>query len=1041
MLGAAAVFGINMANDSSDLALFRPRPCNRRSRRRSIVSLAAAMSLFAAVSATAQDRPYFPAVDNAQAEIVRMINAEQERLDIATWYLNDGEIAQAIVNKHLSGITVRVIGDRGSIFEADPNTRAWFEYLARNGVPIRLRYHPTWFPFIIHWKCGIFKGQRTVEFGSANWTTDELVRFSPTNFKDETALFSSDLTLVNAFLTKFDQYWADTADFLDWKDAYLAETGQQWTAPYPAINRARREPDGRDAPGMVWSQGDELTSAMLAEINRETQAIDMVIYRLTITSITDALIAKHRAGVKVRIIIEPTQYRNRLYPEYEMTGANIDRLWAAGIKDIKQRQHEGLTHMKTLITSNIALNASSNFTTNWERDHNYFISAQAKPALWSAFKNRFNAMWNDGVNYVPFQPQNPAPAPLLTPAISASNVPTTTKLEWNRAFWATSYDVYFGTSSGNPPFVGRVNAEVRGDPPPTYSWTPPQPLQPNTAYYWKVISRTFATDDNPAIAATSEFWGFTTAGSGSGGLTPFGSAPVALPGTIQAENFDNGGANVAYVDTSSGNSGGAYRNNTDVDIEGTTGGGNNVGWIATGEWLKYTVNVATAGAYTLEFRVASSGGGGTFHVESGTQNISGPINIPNTGGWQTWTTVQKTGVNLSAGQQVWTVRFDAVGTGGAIGNLDWMRVTSGGTSPPPPALPTLPGTLQAEDFDTGAQNVAYLDNSPGNTGGQYRTTDVDIERTSDTAGDNYNVGWAFAGEWLRYTVNVTTAGTYDIEFRVASGGAGGTFHVAIGGVNRTGSITVPNTGGWQTWTTVRATGVTLAAGQQVWQLVMATNGATTAVGNFNWIRVVAAGSSPPPPPPPTAPEIVIYGSDVLNANLHGNWTKVTDATAAGNTRIASADRAAPTVSAPLAAPGTTADYFDATFSAVAGVRYGLWLRMSAAANNKLNDSVWVQFSGSTDSGGNQRYRIGTTQGLNVNLATCADCALSGWGWQNRGYWEPDTGEIWFSATGTQTIRIQIREDGVSVDQIVLSPQRFVNSAPGPPTGDTTIVPK
>jgi hypothetical protein len=222
---------------------------------------------------------------------------------------------------------------------------------------------------------------------------------------------------------------------------------------------------------------------------------------------------------------------------------------------------------------------------------------------------------------------------------------------------------------------------------------------------------------------------------------------------------------------------------------------------------------------------------------------------------------------------------------------------------------------------------------------------------------------------------------------------------------------------------------------------MATNGATTAVGNFNWIQVVAAGAPPPPPPPPpppAAPEIVIYGSDVTSANLHGNWSKVSDATAAGNTRVASADRAGPTVSTPFAAPD---DYFEATFNAVAGVRYRLWLRMSAAANNKFNDSVWVQFSGSTDSGGNQRYRIGTAQGLNVNLATCSDCALSGWGWQNRGYWEPDTGEIWFSASGTQTIRIQIREDGVAIDQIVLSPQRFVSSAPGPPTGDNTIVQK
>ena len=940
---------------------------------------------------------------------------------------------------------MRVIGDRGSIFEADPNTRAWFEYLARNGVPIRLRYHPTWFPFIIHWKCGIFKGQRTVEFGSANWTTDELVRFSPTNFKDETALFSSDLTLVNAFLTKFDQYWADTTDFLDWKDAYLAETGQQWTAPYPAINRTRREPDGRDAPGMVWSQGDELTSAMLAEINRETQAIDFVIYRLTIPSITDALIAKHRAGVTVRVIVEPTQYRNRLYPEYEMTGANIDRLWAAGIP-IKQRQHEGLTHMKTLITSNIALNASSNFTANWERDHNYFIPAQTKPALHAAFKNRFNAMWNDGTNFVQFQPQNPAPAPLLTPAISASNVPTTTKLEWNRAFWATSYDVYFGTSSGNPPLVARVNAVVSGDPPQTYSWTPPQPLLPNTAYYWKVVSRTFATDVNAAITATSEFWGFTTAGSGSGGSTPFGSGPVALPGTIQAENFDNGGANVAYIDTSSGNSGGAYRT-TDVDVEATTdtGGGNNVGWIATGEWLKYSVNVSTAGAYTLEFRVASSGGGGTFHVDAGTQNISGPISIPNTGGWQTWTTVTKTGVNLTAGPQVWTVRFDAVGTGGAIGNLNWIRVTSGGTPPPPPpppALPTLPGTLQAEDFDTGAQNVAYLDNSPGNTGGQYRTTDVDIEGTSDTGG-GYNVGWGFAGEWLRYTVNVTTAGTYDIEFRVASGGGGGTFHVSIGGVNKTGTLTVPNTGGWQTWTTVRATGVTLAAGQQVWQLVLATNGATTAVGNFNWIRVVAAGSSPPPPPPPppvAAPEIVIYGSDVTNANLHGNWSKVSDATAAGNTRVASADRAGPTVSTPFAAP---VDYFEATFNAVRGVRYRLWLRHARCRpDNKFNER-----SGSNSQEAPMRVETSyiasaPTQALMSTCDIAATAACLGLGLaESPGSWENRPSRDLVRRTAHIRFACKSREDGVSIDQIVLSPQRFVDSAPGPPTGDNTIVQK
>jgi phosphatidylserine/phosphatidylglycerophosphate/cardiolipin synthase-like enzyme len=232
--------------------------------------------------AVAQERMMLPAVENAMEVIVQKINAEQVRLDVATWYLNDGDIVTAILNKHRSGVPVRLIGDRGAIFEADPHTRANFEFLARNGVPIRLRYHPTWFPEIVHWKCGIFVGQRTVEFGSANWTTFELTPWSSTNFQDETAFFTDDASLFNAFLTQFDRMWADTEKFLDWPAAYYAETGQMW----PAMNipQGRQVPDfPTNVPGMVWSQGAELTNAVLAEINAETQAIDLVVYRLSPT--------------------------------------------------------------------------------------------------------------------------------------------------------------------------------------------------------------------------------------------------------------------------------------------------------------------------------------------------------------------------------------------------------------------------------------------------------------------------------------------------------------------------------------------------------------------------------------------------------------------------------------------------------------------------------------------------------------------------------------------------------------------------------------
>src|SRR5438309_902688 len=73
--------------------------------------------------------------------------------------------------------------------------------------------------------------------------------------------------------------------------------------------------------------------------------------------------------------------------------------------------------------------------------------------------------------------------------------------------------------------------------------------------------------------------------------TPYGGVTTVVPGTLQAENFDNGGPNVGYFDTTPGNSGGAYRT-TDVDIQTSSLGRYNVGWIASGEWLNYSVTVA-----------------------------------------------------------------------------------------------------------------------------------------------------------------------------------------------------------------------------------------------------------------------------------------------------------------------------------------------------------------------------------------------------------------------------------------------------------------
>jgi hypothetical protein len=320
------------------------------------------------------------------------------------------------------------------------------------------------------------------------------------------------------------------------------------------------------------------------------------------------------------------------------------------------------------------------------------------------------------------------------------------------------------------------------------------------------------------------------AAGASSASTPY-MGTIAIPGTVNASNFDDGGEGVAYHDTTPGNTGMAYRT-TDVDLEYSSDGKTNVGWIAAGEWLNYSVNVAAAGSYLLEARVASAGQGGTFHVEFGGANVTGSLTIPDTGGWQTWTTISKQ-VTLPAGAQFMRVVFDT-SVSNAVGNLLWIRFTGPSSTPYTGTPITLPGTFHAETFDDGGEGVGYHDTTAGNSGGQFRTSDVDIE-TSSLGG--YDVGWIDDGEWLRYSVNVMSAGSYTLQFRVASPFSTGRMHVAVGSVT-SDPIVIPNTGDWQNWTLVKVN-ATLSAGPQAMTLVFDTGGFNVAD-----ISVTPAASTP-----------------------------------------------------------------------------------------------------------------------------------------------------------------------------------------------------
>ncbi|MGW7541585.1 discoidin domain-containing protein [Streptomyces sp. NPDC054770] len=144
---------------------------------------------------------------------------------------------------------------------------------------------------------------------------------------------------------------------------------------------------------------------------------------------------------------------------------------------------------------------------------------------------------------------------------------------------------------------------------------------------------------------------------------PYGGTPAAVPGTVQAEDYDTGGQGVAYNVTSVNGNANAYRaDGVDLDNTADTGGGYNLGWTGGGQWFRYTVDVATAGTYTLGLRVAApSAVTGALHLsDAAGTDLTGAVDLPATGDWQTWATVT-TRVTLPAGRQTLTLDQDSGG--------------------------------------------------------------------------------------------------------------------------------------------------------------------------------------------------------------------------------------------------------------------------------------------------------------------------------------------------------------------------------------------
>jgi len=311
-----------------------------------------------------------------------------------------------------------------------------------------------------------------------------------------------------------------------------------------------------------------------------------------------------------------------------------------------------------------------------------------------------------------------------------------------------------------------------------------------------------------------------------------------LPGTVYAEQYDQGGEGVAYHDREATNFGGAFRTSDGVDIADSANAGLHVGWLDVDDWMKYTIDATVAGTYRIRLRYASANPPSPPRAEVRFDGgAPTTLTLGNTGGWDAWQSAEAT-VTLGAGRQVMTIRSVV-----DYWNLDTItfELLSAASSTPYSGTPNLPGTVSAELFDRGGEGVAYHDHEPENFGGAFRTDEgVDI---ADSAGAGRHIGWLDVGDWTKYTVNVATTGSYTMKLRYASMSSG-TLSRARVTFSQGGSkeLDLANTGGWDSWQ-IATTSIDLTAGAQVMTV-------ESVVDRWNLDSIELTPVLAPPPPPP-----------------------------------------------------------------------------------------------------------------------------------------------------------------------------------------------
>ncbi|HYG40849.1 MAG TPA: carbohydrate-binding protein, partial [Cytophagales bacterium] len=448
-------------------------------------------------------------------------------------------------------------------------------------------------------------------------------------------------------------------------------------------------------------------------------------------------------------------------------------------------------------------------------------------------------------------------APTVPPSLTAtSKTENSVSLSWSPStdnVEVAGYEVFVGSESTPRATVTSTSATIGS-------------LTANTAYSFKVRARDAANN----FSAFTNSLVVTTNSS-----TPTGQP---IPGTIQAESYTSM-SGVQEEGTQDG------------------GPGENVGWIDAGDWMEYDVNVASSGTYAVGFRVASEPGGGQFQLRNAAGTSLATVNVAATGGWQVWTTLNAN-VSLTSGAQkirihaiaggfnlnwmqfstsgdtqaptapsnlaspsktissvnlTWSASTDNVEVTGYevyVGTESTPRATVTGTSATIGSLSagaTYSFKVRAKDlannFSGYSASLSVTTNTntptgqpiPGTIQAESYTAMSGVQKeTTQDGGPGENVGYIESGDWMEYDVNVASAGSYSVGFRVASEPGGGQFQLRNAAGTSLATVSVGATGGWQVWTTLNAN-VSLSAGAQKIRIH-----ATAPGFNVNWMAFTTA---------------------------------------------------------------------------------------------------------------------------------------------------------------------------------------------------------